>query len=659
MKRTVLLAVLLLVGVFSAVAQSRGGDLEKVVAENLGAQANIGKQYAMFIAINNYRYWNPLKKPVSDAKEIRDILKKDYFIDEVIELYNEQATKQNIIRRFTELQSKLGVNDSLFIYYAGHGHLDKNSDAGFWIPVDGGTDQYEQSNWIPNSQIRGYISQFKTMHVFMVSDACFSGDILSIPRAMSPVIDNDYYRKAYSLTSRQVITSGSIETVPDQSEFSSAFIFCLQKNQNPLLDPLTIFNDVKLSVKETTPLYGTLNAARHQEGATFLFFRRQSSVTTSPAASPAVQPQPARTASASVGNITVTSEIAGVIMIDGEATGTRIKAGGTVTVSNVSTGATEVAVKADDGKIVKAPNTVMVQSGQTVSTTIKAPATVTPAQTTQSATTSSQSAQSATTSSQLLVPEMVRIQGGTFKMGSAVAYESMKNEDETPQHQVTISSFYIGKYEVKQSEYESVMGVNPSDFKEPNKPVWRVSWFDAVEYCNKLSQREGFTPVYTISGNGDSRTVQWNRNANGYRLPTEAEWEYACRAGTITWWSWGNDNDWDLVQAGGGSPTTVGSYKPNAWGLYDMHGNVSEWCWDWYGPYSSEAQTDPIGKNSPQGKSVFGDASGRVNRGGKSNSASIYTRSAVRFSDNPTDRSGMTSNGGGKVIGFRVVRNAK
>jgi len=383
--------VLLLFLTLNLFAQDRG--LTVLASENLGPQVNIGKQYALFIAIDAYRLWPALKKPVSDAKEIRDILKKDYYIDEVVELYNGQASKQNIIRTFTELQSKLGVHDSLFIYYAGHGHLDKNSDAGFWIPVDGGTDQFSQENWLPNSQIRGFISRFKTIHVFMVSDACFSGDILNTTRALPPQIDNSYYRKAYALTSRQVLTSGSSETVPDQSEFSTALINCLRKNTSALLDPLGIYSDVRLSVGKTTPLYGTLTAASHQEGATFLFFKRQSAAA---APAPVVEQQPQRTASTAVGTISVTSDIAGIVIIDGEESGTRIKAGGTVTVANVSTGATEVAVKTDDGKIVKAPQTVMVAQGQTVSAAIKAPAQTTQPTGTQQSTQTAQTTQPAT-----------------------------------------------------------------------------------------------------------------------------------------------------------------------------------------------------------------------------------------------------------------------
>jgi len=139
MKQRIILAFLIL-SIFNinSYAQSRG--MKEVAETNLGNKVNIGKQYALFIAIDAYREWTPLKKPVSDAKEIRDILKTDYFIDEVIELYNEQATRQNIIKTFNDLQAKLGVHDSIFIYYAGHGYLDNSSGQGFLIPVDGGTD---------------------------------------------------------------------------------------------------------------------------------------------------------------------------------------------------------------------------------------------------------------------------------------------------------------------------------------------------------------------------------------------------------------------------------------------------------------------------------------------------------------------------------------
>ena len=123
---------------------------------------------------------------------------------------------------------------------------------------------------------------------------------------------------------------------------------------------------------------------------------------------------------------------------------------------------------------------------------------------------------------------LVFINGGSFEMGSPET-EMQRETDET-QHEVTVSDFYIGKYEVTQSEYEEVMGENPSNFSGDNLPVENVTWYDAIEYCNKLSEREELTPVYTIDG----ENVSWDRSANGYRLPTEAEWEYAARAGTTT-----------------------------------------------------------------------------------------------------------------------------
>jgi len=233
---------------------------------------------------------------------------------------------------------------------------------------------------------------------------------------------------------------------------------------------------------------------------------------------------------------------------------------------------------------------------------------------------------------------MVRINGGTFTMGSP-ANEEGRDSDEV-QHQVTVGSFTMGKYEVTQREYQEVMGTNPSSFKGDNLPVEMVTWFDAVEYCNKRSQREGLTPAYTINGTN----VTWNRNANGYRLPTEAEWEYACRAGTTTAYNTGasiNDNTGWYSDNSGATTHPVGQKPANAWGLYDMHGNVWEWCWDWYDDYPSGAQTDPVGASS---------GSYRVLRGGCWFIPAQYARSAWRSGNLPNDR--------GDNLGFRVLRPA-
>ena len=255
--------------------------------------------------------------------------------------------------------------------------------------------------------------------------------------------------------------------------------------------------------------------------------------------------------------------------------------------------------------------------------------------------------------------EMVWIPAGTYTRGSPTNEPGRWN-DET-QHQVTLTNgFYMGKYEVTQELYEAVTGTNPSSFSsnpaageiQGKRPVETVTWFDAIEFCNRLSQREGLTPVYTITNRSPatgypiiSATVTPNWNANGYRLPTEAQWEYACRAGSTTAWHFG-DTQSELVNyawysANSNSRThQVGLKLPNAFGLYDMHGNVWELCWDWYGSYTSTTQTNPTG-------AAAGD--NRVLRGGSWLINAQGTRSALRGGSNPYS-------GGYDDRGFRLVR---
>jgi sulfatase modifying factor 1 len=235
-------------------------------------------------------------------------------------------------------------------------------------------------------------------------------------------------------------------------------------------------------------------------------------------------------------------------------------------------------------------------------------------------------------------PGFVLVEAGSFRMGSN------DGDKERPVHSVTISrSLFISQYEATQKQWREVMGKNPSSFTGDNLPVQNINWYEVVEYCNRLSRNEGLTPCY--SGSGDN--IECDFLANGYRLPTEAEWEYAARGGkksrgyiyagsnSAKQVSWYNDNSKNQIQP-------VGQKLPNELGLYDMSGNVSEWCWDWYGNYSPSAQTDPCG---PLG------GSNRVNRGGAWYRSALTLRSASR------DEWPMALGTG--YLGFRPVRKAE
>jgi len=258
------------------------------------------------------------------------------------------------------------------------------------------------------------------------------------------------------------------------------------------------------------------------------------------------------------------------------------------------------------------------------------------------------------------IPNTVRIHAGTFMMGSPET-EIGSFDDERPQRQVTLSAgFHMTRFPVTQWQWVEVMGSNPVPSDSVHygrwRPVVNVNWFDAIVFANRLSIMEGLSPAYRIGGSTNSddwgeaptganspnldawNAVEMVAGSNGWRLPTEAQWEYAARAGTTTAFSNGaqdwNDPSVDEIawtdRNSGGRTHNVGTRAANPWGLHDMHGNVSEWTWDWWqGNLGTDPATDPTGASS---------GSFRVGRGGSWLSSAQSARSAIRSNVNPFSR---------------------
>ncbi|MBI2192845.1 MAG: SUMF1/EgtB/PvdO family nonheme iron enzyme [Planctomycetes bacterium] len=240
----------------------------------------VGNHWMFLIGINRYQEWPPLRGPVHDVKALKKVLVERYWYnpDHIVELFDERATKRNIRKALNDLMDGLRPEDTLMVYYAGHGQLSKNN-VGYWIPHDGGMDEVDQRNWISSADLKGYMLSFKCRHVLLLADSCFSGDLLDVERGAPEEITQEFYRKAYARMSRQVLTSGALEPVPDtgigdHSEFAFHLIRELEGNTQPYLDPLKLFANLRTGVTKTLPLMGSLRDAGHQKGGTYVFFRR-------------------------------------------------------------------------------------------------------------------------------------------------------------------------------------------------------------------------------------------------------------------------------------------------------------------------------------------------------------------------------------------------
>jgi len=682
------IAIILLSAVF---IQTAGSAIARPVSP--AGDLVSGDQWLFVIGIDTYRKWPRLNTAINDARSVKDVLLSRYYFDKknLIELYNEQATRKNILKQLVYLAENVRRDDSLVIFYAGHGHLDPITKEGSWIPVESGIE--DVSARISNHDIKKYLSvdAIKASHILLVSDSCFSGDFFRSARGKLPAVTSKVIKRAYKLTSRQAITSGGLEPVSDagfgnNSVFSHFFIKTLKENQKPFLIPSDLFPDIKAGVSENAeqfPRYGTLKDTGGQQGGELIFFLKQDMRLKNLSAEAKTrqeeleclkQMEAADRAAKKKEAAEIAEQKKRLALLDAqiEAMRKRLSEAAVKTDDSLDTMLAMIEQKEIQAKrleelrlekeaeerkrekeiaqlkkrkkakiiaglvpeIEKYKKIVASKYGQSMksaawkSLIAKCPTGWADGLKEGDCDTllfrikSGGNEESLTNS---LGMKFVYIKPGTFMMGTPSGYNNK-------QHKVTLTrGFYMQTTEVTQGQWKAVMGNNPSRFKQGDDyPVEYVSWDDVQEFIEKLNKRE---------------------DEDRYRLPTEAEWEYACRAGTTTPFSFGMCLSTEQANYDGNYPldgcskgryrdktVSVASFSPNAWGLYDMHGNVEEWCQDRFGDYPSDSVIDP------KGPSWWGSI--RVDRGGSWYRDARYCRSAYRCSYLPGYRD--------DYLGFRL-----
>ena len=671
-------------------AASRGIS---VISDLSHQSGKLGSYSALIIGINDYN--DPkipdLETAVKDAKAMAKLLRERYGF-RIKLLLDRKATKEAIYQALRSLASSTKPDDSVLIYYAGHGDLDRLTNDGWWIPTDakGGN----PVTYLNNFLVQTYIRSMRARHVLLISDSCYSGTLFGQARTMPQVIDGKYYLNLYNEKSRWGITSGNKTPVSDygtggHSVFAYQLLKELRNTEKPYTSTQELYTRIAPIISnnsEQTPLCRPIRNTGDQ-GGEFVFVASSSAIVEKPSPS------------SSKAYLSVESNVSAArVMVDGRYVGTtnlsdieitsgdhrirmekdgyepyvrkiQFEKGRTrdlyvvldpkaplkgrlyvnaqpenarVRILNIGSAFHQgmaldasryhVEVSADGYETQKMWVSLTAGQDKTLDIHLKRKSKYQPV---------ASQGQKITNG---LGMEFVYIPPGTFIMGSP-SDEPSRDSDEK-QHQVTLTKeFYIQTTEVTQGQWKAVMGNNPSYFKNcgDDCPVEQVSWNYVQQFISKLNQREG---------------------SGKYRLPTEAEWEYAARAGSTTAFANG-----DITETGCGYDTNlnamgwycgnsnkktnpVAQKQANAWGLYDMHGNVWEWCQDWFADYPSSFVTGPTGSYK---------GSGRVARGGSWFSSARRSRSAYRLDTTTggwldhvsSNRLEHRSNN----IGFRLLRN--
>ncbi|MCX6278123.1 MAG: SUMF1/EgtB/PvdO family nonheme iron enzyme [Bacteroidetes bacterium] len=578
-------------------AQERGMQQVKVNIANKPVVL-YQKSYALLIGVSDYS--NGLKKlpgVKEDIEAVKDQLEKFGFLVTVV--MNPDNT--GLTNAFNNFIANYGQEKEsrLVFYFAGHGYTRNiyGNEIGYLLPVNCPNPELNpsgfQSNAMPMGQIELFAQQVGSKHALFLFDACFSGAVFAPSRDIPGIIS---YKT--ELPVRQFITSGSAdETVPDQSIFRRQLLAGLQGEADLNHDQYitgTELGDylqttvVNYSRSSLHPQVGKIRDPKLDDGD-FVFVVKNN--TAKPPDDIIIEP--AKTW-VQYGKLELMTEIAGSLYIDGENKQT-LNANTINTFGNLPAGSHTIKIEGEE----TVEKEVTITANETANLTMK-----------------KRPRQAASTDN-----EMVFVEGGTFQMGS-----NDGDSDEKPVHSVTLNNFYIGKTEVTQKQWREVMGSDPPDLKNKGCdqcPVESVSWNDVQDFIAKLNRKTNKT----------------------YRLPTEAEWEYAARGGNKSrgYAYSGSANVGDVAwysENSGSKIHPVAQKQPNELGLYDMSGNVWEWCSDWY--VAQYYQNSPA--SNPQGPSSGSD---RVLRGGGWDYDPRNCRSSFRGNDPPADR--------GDDLGFRLV----
>ncbi|MEM9936401.1 MAG: SUMF1/EgtB/PvdO family nonheme iron enzyme [Bacteroidota bacterium] len=633
-----------------------------------------GNNWLLTIALDEYQDENipNLFNPVQDAQQIENVLKNQYGFagERIIRCFDKEATRSSILKNLNKVRKKAEENDSVIIYHAGHGILNDRKTRGFWISYDANQDDIYSC--VRYSAIIESIEDFSCRHVLLISDSCYAGSMIKTRDVLFGA-DQDL-GEIFKTPSRWIITSGRNKPVADGvsgegSPFALSLIDQLKKNTDTLrvstlADKVLELTENKTNKKQT-PNFGQL-VINGNEGGQFIFRKKTPhKKSLDPLQQDVSAWNEAKRAYSQQAYESYLKDFPEGEFV--ELAQSRIAQLSAYSLKDKDIAAWKAAKEQDslegyqgylrefpEGEFVllaeraqerkrKASNRrkekqhrkekvqAYVEEGESLFQEEDYEGAIEcweEALEIAKGTEKKEIEKKLTEAKEKQKPkshpllqeigiEMITIEGGSFMMGSE------DYDDEKPIHEVSLSTFQLAKTPITQQQWENVMGKNPYSFKGCSDcPVEYISWDDAHEFLQKLHQQTG----------------------QSFHLPTEAQWEFAARGGNLSkGYTYAGSNDSNEVawysKNAGNKTHPVGQKKPNELGLYDMSGNVWEWCQDWYDSYPSGSQTDPTGPTS---------GAGRVRRGGSWYSSASVLRVAYRHRDDPSDRN--------VNLGFRPAR---